>query len=298
MQIRFAAPDDAPAVVALRAEVYPYLVRGVESTRRMISEPPPGEDWVAFVVEIGGRLVGWTSSYRNATTSHADFGDISLLHVHPDYRHRGAGSALFAAATRHLTGIGVRRVRTWVQEQSLEFARKRGFEPSRQLHYSARALRSLPPVPPAPPEVRLVTLSELDPRQMYAAHVAASADEPGDVPSDAISYDNWRYEVWENLGLDRAASVAAMVDDDIVAFSLVKRDGERMWSDMTATLPQHRGRGLARLVKSAALQHAAARGVTVAYTSNDESNAPMLAINSRLGYRPVVTQWSCLTSLA
>ena len=38
--IRPARPDDAPAVVALRALVYPYLVRGVESPRRMIAEPP------------------------------------------------------------------------------------------------------------------------------------------------------------------------------------------------------------------------------------------------------------------
>jgi hypothetical protein len=37
--------------------------------------------------------------------------------------------------------------------------------------------------------------------------------------------------------------------------------------------------------------------VTVAYTSNDESNAPMLAVNARLGYQPVAAQWSCLGTL-
>lgn len=58
MLIRAAHPDDAPAVVALRALVYPYLVRGVESTRRMIAEPPPGEEWTAFVAEIDGRVAG------------------------------------------------------------------------------------------------------------------------------------------------------------------------------------------------------------------------------------------------
>jgi GNAT superfamily N-acetyltransferase len=87
------------------------------------------------------------------------------------------------------------------------------------------------------------------------------------------------------------------VGADVVAFSLVKRDGERMWSDMTATMPQHRGRGLARLAKLTALRRAAERGVTIAYTSNAESNAPMLAINERLGYRPVATQFSCLATL-
>lgn len=70
-----------------------------------------------------------------------------------------------------------------------------------------------------------------------------------------------------------------------------------MWSDMTATLPAYRGRGLARLAKLAALHRAHAGGINCAYTSNDESNAPMLAINERLGYRPVATQWSCLRQL-
>ncbi|MFD0786750.1 GNAT family N-acetyltransferase, partial [Micromonospora azadirachtae] len=42
---------------------------------------------------------------------------------------------------------------------------------------------------------------------------------------------------------------------------------------------------------------AAAGGVRLAYTSNDEANAPMLAVNARLGYRPVAAQWSCLREL-
>jgi RimJ/RimL family protein N-acetyltransferase len=66
---------------------------------------------------------------------------------------------------------------------------------------------------------------------------------------------------------------------------------------MTATLPRYRNRGLARLVKSAALHRAAAAGVTVAYTCVDEANAAMLAVNAGLGYRRVGTQISCTASL-
>lgn len=296
MRIRTARPDDAAAVVALRAEVYPYLVRGVASTRQMIAEPPAG-DWTAFVVEDGGQLVGWTSAFRNITTSEADFGEISLLHVHHARRRRGAGRLLFDAAARHLSGLGVQRVRAWAQQDSLDFARGRGFTPSRELRYSMLETRLAPPAPHAPPGVTVVPLSGLDEQALYTAYVAASSDEPGDVPSDEVSFDTWRYEVWNNLGLDKDASVAAVDGGQIVAFTLVKRDGDRMWSDMTATLPEHRGRGLARLAKTVALHRAAAGGVTAAYTSNDESNAPMLAVNARLGYRPVTVQWSCLGTL-
>ncbi|MFC4146465.1 GNAT family N-acetyltransferase [Micromonospora mangrovi] len=297
MLIRTARPDDAPAVVALRARVHPYLVRGVESTRRMIAEPPPGEEWTAFVAERDDRVVGWVSAYRNGQTSTADSGDVSLLHVHPEQRGRGVGDALLDAALGHLRPLGIRRVRAWARTESLPFARRHGFTPTRELRYSALELRDTPPLPAAPDGVRLLPLAGLDPRRLHAAHVAAAADEPGDAPNHALSYRNWRYEVWDNLGLDRAASIAVEVDEELVSFSLVKRDGDRMWSDMTATLPAFRGRGLARLAKLAALHRARATGVSVAYTSNDETNAPMLAINERLGYRRVATQWSCLAEL-
>lgn len=296
--IRPARAEDAPAVVALRALVYPYLVRGVESTRRMIAEPPPGEDWAAWVAEADGQVVGWVSAYRNTQTSTPGVGEIATLHVHPEHRRRGTGTALFDTALGHLRTLGSTRVLTHARTESLPFAQRHGFTPSRELRYSALDLRPAPPMPQPPPGVRLLPLTDLDPRRVHRAEVATAADEPGDVPADSISYENWYSEVWDNLGLDRAASTVAEVGDEIVAFSLVKRDGNRMWSDYTGTLPTHRGRGLARLVKTAALHRAAAGGVRTAYTSNDEANAPMLAINVGLGYRPVGSSWSCLRELA
>ncbi|WP_405429328.1 GNAT family N-acetyltransferase [Micromonospora sp. NBC_00617] len=297
MRIRVAQPDDAPAVVALRAMVYPYLVRGVKSTRKMIAEPVPDRDWAAFVAEVDAQVVGWVTAQRNGSTSTADFGDIGLLHVHPEHRRRGIGTALLTTATGHLAPLGVRRLRAFAQPEALPFARRHGFEPSRELRYSALDLSPAPALPAPPPGVRLRPIADLDPHLLYVADVASAADEPSDVPVDAVSYETWQYDVWDNLGLDKAASIAAEIDGEVAAFSLVKRDGDRMWSDYTGTVPAHRGPGLARLAKSAALRRAAADGVRVAYTSNDEENAPMLAINARLGYRPVASQWSCLAEL-
>jgi RimJ/RimL family protein N-acetyltransferase len=55
----------------------------------------------------------------------------------------------------------------------------------------------------------------------------------------------------------------------------------------TGTLREYRGRGLALAVKLATTHWAAGHGITQISTDNDERNAPMLAINRRLGYEPI-----------
>ncbi|MFC7545064.1 GNAT family N-acetyltransferase [Plantactinospora sp. GCM10030261] len=297
MIIRVAGAADAEALVALRSSVYPYLVRGAESTRRMLAEPIPGEDEVVHVAELDGWLiVGAAAARRNATSSTGDLGDIMLC-VRRAHRRRGAGTALLYAALAHLRTLGVRRVRAFAQPDSLDFARRHGFTPSREVRYSGLPLSPAPPAPRPPDGVRLRPLTDWSPAEFFPAYVAAASDEPGDEPVDAIGFDHWRADVWDEPDTDLAGSVVATVDGVVAAFTIVRRDGDRMWSDMTATVPAYRGRGLAALVKRAALHRAAGRGVTMAYTSNDEANAPMLAVNDRLGYRPVGAQWSCLRDL-
>ncbi|MEV4281340.1 GNAT family N-acetyltransferase [Actinoplanes xinjiangensis] len=296
--IRPARPDDAAAAVALRSAVHPYLVRGEASTRRMFADPPPGGNRIHLLAERGGEVIGSASAFRDTRSADDGFGRVAL-HVRPRRRGRGVGAALLAEAVAHLRSIGVRRASSWAQPEAVGFARAHGFEPSREMRFSALDLSGFGdrPFVPAPPGIQVVRLREVAEDKLYEADVAAATDEPGDAPPQPTPYPLWRYEIWDEPGLDRDASTAALADGEIVSFSLVLRDGDRIWSDMTATVPEHRGRGLARLVKTAALRRAAASGVRTAYTSNDEENAPMLAVNDRLGYRPVATQVSCLATL-
>ncbi|MDL2343302.1 GNAT family N-acetyltransferase [Deinococcus sp. MIMF12] len=57
-------------------------------------------------------------------------------------------------------------------------------------------------------------------------------------------------------------------------------------SDLTATHPAHRGRGLATLVGAHALAWAHSEGYTRAGTGGAVLNLPMLRVNTRLGYVP------------
>ena len=59
------------------------------------------------------------------------------------------------------------------------------------------------------------------------------------------------------------------------------------WHGMTAVARDWRGRGVASALKRATIAWAAANGIEALETANDTDNAPMRAVNERLGYRPL-----------
>ena len=58
---------------------------------------------------------------------------------------------------------------------------------------------------------------------------------------------------------------------------------------MAATRRDRRGRGLATLAKVESARRAASLGITRIVTSNDLANAPMLAVNRKLGFTATAT---------
>jgi GNAT superfamily N-acetyltransferase len=222
--------------------------------------------------------------------------------VHPDHRGRGAGGRLYTALEEHLRGNGGRRVEGWAVDEppTARWCVRRGFERTNELRYSRLDLTgALPPTPPWPDDVTTATFAAVGPEGVYAVDAATVVDEPGEFTADAVSYEDWLTEVWQRPDGDLEASTVVLVGGVPAAYTMVEADREthRMWSGGTGTLREHRGRGLAKIAKSVALRHAARAGITAAYTSNDETNRPMLAINEWLGYRACATQWSYVKDL-
>jgi GNAT superfamily N-acetyltransferase len=75
------------------------------------------------------------------------------------------------------------------------------------------------------------------------------------------------------------------------------RDGQRAGALMAATRRDLRGRGLATLAKVESERRAASLGITRILTSNDLDNAPMLAINGKLGFVPAAAAESFTKTL-
>jgi GNAT superfamily N-acetyltransferase len=80
-------------------------------------------------------------------------------------------------------------------------------------------------------------------------------------------------------GTDRVAGYASL--------QLVPGRADVAWHDMTSVRRDWRGRGLATTLKVATIAWAIEHGLATLETGNDEANAPMRAVNARLGYEPL-----------
>jgi GNAT superfamily N-acetyltransferase len=290
--IREGTLDDVPAAAALRRRVWPHAVITDEAMRHHLQTVSEAAKLHSFAYERDGELLGWVGAgwawYQEQPTR----GFLGLA-VDPEHRRTGIGSALADAADAHLKAIGVTITRSDSLDlpDAREFASGRGFVEVGSAAVSAVDPRTVEPLP-IPPGTEILSLTELDdPRALYELDSEVSLDVPNEV-YEGVSYEEWLAEFWDSPMLDHEASVVAVVDGALAALTLIRVDipSGRGENNLAGTRRAFRGRGLATLVKSHSLARAAARGVTVVVTDNEERNAPMLAINTRLGYRPFARQ--------
>lgn len=277
--IRPATLADAAAWADLVAACSPYVVQDPGSTEHEMRTEPPQVS--RLVAERGGRVVGVSRLHAYLDEDHATL----LVMVAPDARRTGVGTALLHAQLPSARAAGKDVLRAVVEDDddSRAAAAAWGFETTRGFAMSMVEPATVP-APDPPDAVSVVPLATLGPRVVWRAHTAVVRDDPSGL-SLATTYDEFVAE-WGDPRLRPDLGRAVLVDGELAAFTMLGTAGDRAWSDMTGTLPGHRGRGYARLAKQHALAAAAAAGVTRAIAGNDEANAAMVAVNRSLGYRP------------
>jgi GNAT superfamily N-acetyltransferase len=143
-------------------------------------------------------------------------------------------------------------------------------------------------LPPEPAGV--VSLAEAGAASIRDLYAQAMADIPGQTPRQPVNDEEFRRQVAESEIVDRDASVVLLENGEAVAFAIVvgAPEADRAGAQMTGVRADRRGRGLAQAVKAASLHRARAAGYSTMLTANDVGNAPMLAINRKLGFEPTV----------
>jgi GNAT superfamily N-acetyltransferase len=275
--------SDAAGVVELIHEAFPAGTTTVESWLQQQASIPARAGHAAWVAIADGTVVGRADASLNAWSQSRT--GIAGVSVSRPFRRRGIGSALWEHAQRHLDDLAPTRVISWFMEspEGVAFAQARGFAEER-----ADTLSCVDPstVDPPPPSSGVVPLRDVSARQVYDVDLATTPDVPMTDMATELPFDEWLDTIWRRPTITHDGSFAAIVDDHVVAITLLAVNVERgrAFTEYTATLPLYRNRGLAERVKRASLAWAAAHGIRAAWTTNDETNAAMLAVNRRLGY--------------
>ncbi|MGH3103604.1 MAG: GNAT family N-acetyltransferase [Gaiellaceae bacterium] len=300
-EIRPFRPEDAAGAAGAFRELLPHYLVNAELLVHWTSSVPERAQVRCWVAERDGEIVAWGEAELRWTRADSGLGSL-WVGVTPPARGAGLGARLYELAESHLVAQGAWKLDSSYDEgdeAARRFAEKRGFVPTRTerlwtLDPREADLSELPELERRTRSAgfRLKTLGELldRPADLHALYAEAHNDMPSDDDPADLRYDEWKEETLDNPLLDRDASIVVLADDRPVSFAwlLVEREGGRADHELTGTLREFRGRGLARLAKLAAIRWCRDHGVTTLLTSNDGANAAMLAINDRLGYRPTI----------
>ena len=303
--IRTLRDEDIPAAARIWRDLRPDAMHSENGLRHLVGSFPERAQAAFWVAEDDG-VAAWCFAHRRWHRA-TDNGYV-WLGVLPAARGRGLGTALWQLAEEHLGAIGVVRVNADVvgDEAGARFLERRGFAPVRTVVIYAVDPRRVDADEFAGRReaaeragYRLVPYAEVDVHALFALELALSGDEPGQDEPRRLSFEEWRRDLFEGPDLTQEGSYAVVSAGEPVAYAALAVDAStrRGRNEGTATAAAHRRRGLATLAKLAQLRCAAANGIEQVVTDNDERNAPMLAINRRLGYEPFTERRGYLKEL-
>ena len=287
--ISSASIDDAPRAAALLGLALEDRLSTAAGVRYRMATAQPEDHGRYWKLESEGELVGWAHGGLDPFSADRGRAFASVV-VHPGRRRRGLGSALWAVVSAHLDEIGARRTVTFSgdDDHSKSFTEAQGFRLESTEIGSAVDPRRLPPPPAPAPGIELHPLRAFagDPEQVYQADRDSMQDEPGPFDMSGLTFAIWRRIIWDHPECDRDLGAVVVADGVVVGttFLYVDHDAGRAMNGGTGVFGAYRGRGLGLLVKQHSLAWAAAAGITRVITQNDDTNAPMLAINRKLGY--------------
>jgi GNAT superfamily N-acetyltransferase len=303
LQLRTATMDDAKIVADLEAARNPQDPRDPTMLQFWWATRAPDEAHMIKVAEADGSAVAFIeASHEPWEAMPKRFGSIRSL-LHPKiWSEPGFGQLIDAGESwlrEEGAAISVAHSRERLKDE-VHILEDRGYREVRRSRVSeldlvARREKLLaeaehPRDQMEKQGVRLLTLDQDDdPERMtklYELTIAAERDIPTTVPWRTMPYDEWHRFWFENPGVREDRFWIASEGTAMVGLSVIGYSPERglPWTCFTATSRSVRGRGLARALKYQTLAQAIALGAERVRTNNDGDNAPILHLNSEMGY--------------
>lgn len=286
---------DAPAWVGLSNLVLGRQVP-IEAFQAEEKRRAPAQFSRRWVVETGGEVQGLAHLFL------FPFDPPGFLHasvlVHPQARGGGVGGALWRAVESAAQEAGAAGLDADVSDTdplSLAWAERRGLGQHAHRFASQLDLTGFDETPyreaTERAEAQGVTFTDLSgaDEATLDRYLNFVADRLTETP-DLDGHPRWPLaQVRGVLHLDHDPHpdwliLAVGPGGEWLGTTAMVAYRDMAYNELTATHPQARGRGLALPLKLHAIRRARAAGLTVMRTNNHSRNAPMLAVNRRLGF--------------
>ncbi|MBI2772882.1 MAG: GNAT family N-acetyltransferase [Chloroflexi bacterium] len=274
----------------------------IEARFRTTSKMFVRQSWLAFK---DGRVVGRGQNFENKSGSNEDKRDIDLA-VHPAHRGKGIGRALFAAAVLPIPDATTKLVQSWTHSRvpsGKAFAEKTGAKAGLNMRSSQLDLQKVDMklidewAKIDPPDYTVVFLDGDVPDHLMKATTEAF-NAINKMPREDLDMDDWVFSEatirdWERMRKARGQTQWLYLVTDPsgtgVAFTDIvfdKRYEHVIHQGGTAVDPAHQGHGLGKLVKALMVKKLKSEMPRARFirTENAGSNAPMLSINTRMGF--------------
>ena len=281
----------------------PDYLTTVEETRFDIENLAPSRAARIFFAELGGKVVGQVGfSCKHSKLEPHKF--WLSLRVHPQYRNRGIGTELYAFAQTELRELRPEKLSCTVRASrpyALRFAQRCGFVEEARYWESRLDLSTFDPSPYGELEAKLdalgVTLHPLSDlrettpdyrERIFDLDWTCTQDEPMPDPPLKPELEPWLKRHFEHPNFTPEAYLIAVDGNEWIGLSELSRsqDGDGLlYNGFTATLRGYRGKGVATALKVKNILWAMQNGYKEIRTSNNSLNGPMLAVNTKLGFK-------------
>lgn len=305
--IREATDADIPDMARIMSAVqpaHPWTPETLALENEQLRTHPLGLHLHLWLAELDGQGVGTAAVLQFPGMYHPDRYHAELM-VLPNFQRRGIGTELARVLEAHLQARGAREVQAGTEEDVLHgirFLERRGFTEAMRFWDNVLKLDSLDLTRWAPHErvpagVRIVSLAQLEAqigpenarRAYYEALVEARLDVPRTAEATEFTREDFNRRFDHPTLFPEGILLAVTEGNEVVALSELWKgeiDPQRLDNGLTGTRRAWRRKGLALALKLAGIRVAQQRGATEIWTNNSTQNAPMLAINDRLGFKP------------
>jgi GNAT superfamily N-acetyltransferase len=293
-------PEDLPALANLfnQTRPEPTSAEEIQENWRKVGPESSRHRLVAF--DDAGAILG----YGGVAWDPWDLPGRWFTGVNVDKaaRGRGVGSALLNEAEARARSQGATAFEAEVRDHDpnlLAWAERRGYRSFSHLFESTLDLatfdasRFAGAVAKVEGQgIRFRTLADGE-KETYARKVHGLMSRTfWDIPAVTLA-EYPSFEEWAKWDLDEEnvpadCLIFAMDGDQVVGATMLERikTTGAMYTGHTSVTREYRGRGLALALKLLSIEAARRYGAPYMRTNNDAVNAPMLAVNRKLGYVP------------